>query len=139
MDRSIQPQRYSQASTHRGAAPLVLFALEPHAYSEAIGKTVAHQRPALDIRIVKPKDLAAEMERRPPALVFSGKPRPDGCDEAVRWAEYRPYDDPDAVRVDGRLHEFPGLELEDLLGLVDRLARQRRGADQVIRHSPRAV
>lgn len=139
MDRSIEPQRYSQASTRRGAAPLVLFALEPHAYSEAIGKAIAHLRPALDVRIVKQKDLAAEMERRAPALVFSGNPRPDGCDEAVWWAEYRPYDDPDVVRVDGRLHELPGLELEDLLGFVDRLARQERGSDRVIRPSPRTV
>jgi hypothetical protein len=109
----------------RGDAPLVLFAIEPHSYAQAIGTTLAHLRPALDVRCVGPKDLPAEMERRAPALVFCGEPRPDGCDEAVRWAEYRPYEDPDVVRVDGRLHGFPGLDLEDLLGLVDRLLTGR--------------
>ena len=144
MDRSSEPQRYSQAPTHRGAAPLVLFALEPHAYSEVIGKTVAHLRPVLDVRIVKPKDLAAEMERRAPAaFVFSGNPRPDGCDEAVRWARFSPYEEPEVVRVDGRAERSRASSLEDLLGLVDRLAvgagsgQGRLG--RVIRHSPRAV
>jgi len=108
--------------------PVVLFAIEPHSYAQAIGQTVAALRPGFDVRVVAPEDLVAEMERLAPSLVFCGEERPDGCEEAVRWAEFRPYDEPEVVRVDGRAEGFPGLDLEDLLGLVDRLAGQESGA-----------
>lgn len=100
--------------------PLVLFAIEPHSYAQAIGSTIAHLRPGLDVRFVKPEDLVAEMERRTPALVFCDGPRPEDCDAAVRWAQFSPYDEPEVVRVDGRAERFPGLGLEDLLEVVDR-------------------
>ena len=102
--------------------PIVLFALEPRSYSEAIGQTIAQLRPELDVLVVKPEDLVSEIARHAPALVFCGEPRPDGCDEVVRWARFRPYDEPGVVRVDGRAERFPGLGIEDVLGLVDRFA-----------------
>lgn len=108
------------ARARREGNRLVIFALEPRAYSQAIGLTVAAMRPGLDALVVDPEDLPEEMGRRSPALVLSGLPRPDGCGAAVRWVRYRPFEDPDVVRVDGVPHRFPGLDLEDLLGLVDR-------------------
>jgi len=106
----------------------VLFALEPRSYAQAIGKVIAELRPGLEVLVVEPGDLVAEMERLGPSLVFCGEERPDGCEEAVRWAEFRPYDEAEVVRVDGREESFPDLGLEDLLGLVDRLAAgHRRG------------
>ena len=109
--------------------PIVLFAIEPHSYAQAIGSTVGLLRPELDVRVVEPEDLVAEMERLAPSLVFCGEERPDGCAEAVRWAEFRPYDEPDVVRVDGRPESFPGLDLEDILELVDRLAAPSAARD----------
>ena len=121
----------NQSTTDRGdegARPLVLFAIEPRSYAEAIGGVIAELRPEVDVLVVHPEDLVAEMERRAPTLVLCGEDRPDGCDEAVRWAEFRPYEEPEVVRVDGRDERFPGLGLEDLLGIVDRLAvGSRRG------------
>lgn len=58
---------------------------------------------------VHPEDLVAEMKRRAPTLVLCGEERPYGCDEAVRWAEFRPYEEPEVVWVDGRAERFPGL------------------------------
>ena len=49
---------------------------------------------------------------------------PDDRDGAVRWAEYRPYEDPDIIRVNGRAEHIPGFGLEDVLGLVDSLAAE---------------
>ena len=115
----------NQSTTDRGdegARPLVLFAIEPRSYAEAIGGVIAELRPGIDVLVVDPKDLVFEMGRRAPALVLCGEERPDGCDEAVRWAEFSPYEEPEVVRVDGRAERFPGLGLEDLLALVDRLA-----------------
>ena len=54
-----------------------------------------------------------------PAVVFSSEPRPDGDNETARWAEYRPYDEPDVVRVDGVPHRLPGFDLVNVLWLVD--------------------
>lgn len=102
--------------------PIVLLAIEPHSYAQAIGSAIAHLRPELDVRVVAPGDLVTEVERSAPTLVLCGEDRPDGCSEAVRWAEFRPYDEPEVVRVDGQGESFPGLDLEDLLGIIDRLA-----------------
>jgi hypothetical protein len=106
--------------------PLVLLAIEPRSYAEAIGGAIAELRPEIDVLVVDPEDLLYEMKLRCPALVLCGEDRPDGCDEAVRWASFRPYEEPEVVRVDGRAERFPGLELGDLLGLVDRLAAGAR-------------
>src|SRR5215210_4752047 len=102
--------------------PLVLLAIEPRSYAEAIGGVIAELRPWVDVLVVDPGDLVSEMGRRTPTLILCGEDRPDGCAEAVRWGRFSPYDEPEVVRVDGRDERFPGLDLEDLLGLVDRLA-----------------
>ncbi len=107
--------------------PLVLLAVEPRSYAQAIGGAIAELRPGIDVRVVEPEDLPSEMGRRLPALVLCGEERPDGCEEAVRWARFSPYEEPEVVRVDGVSHDFPGLGLEDLLWLVDfYTARARR-------------
>jgi len=99
--------------------PLVLFAIEPRAYAQAIGSAIALMRPGLDVRSVGSGGLLAEMEDKAPAVVFSSEPRPDSGNGTARWAEYRPYDEPDVVRVDGVPHSLPGFDLENVLWLVD--------------------
>lgn len=108
--------------------PLVLIAVEPRSYAQAIGGAIAQLRPGVEVLALEPEDLPAEIGRRAPALVFCAEERPDGCDEAVRWARFSPYEEPEVVRIDGRAERFPDLGLEDLIGLVDRLAvGARRG------------
>ena len=123
MDHRAGASRSSQAPARRADGPLVLFALRPRIYSDAIGRVTAELRPGLEVLVVEPDELPAEMERRTPALVLCSQPRPEGFDDdAVRWLEYRPYEDPEVVRVDGHDELLPGLRFEDLVGLVDRLA-----------------
>ena len=122
MDHRAGASRSSQAPARRADGPLVLFALRPRIYSDAIGRVTAQLRPGLEVRVVEPDDLPAEMGRGTPALVLCSQPRPEGCDAALHWAEYRPYEDPEIVRVDGHDEILPGLRFEDLIGLVDRLA-----------------
>ena len=105
-----------------GGRPLVLIAVEPRSYAQAIVGAIDQLRPGVEVLALEPEDLPAEMGRREPALVFCAEERPDGCDEAVRWARFSPYEEPEVVRIDGRSERFPGLGLQDLLGLVDRLA-----------------
>lgn len=123
-DFSVEVPRRSQASTHHADAPLVLFAVRPRIYAETIGRVIADLRPGLEVLVVEPDGLPAEMGRRTPTLVLCSHPRPESSDDAVRWLEYRPYDDPEVVRVDGRDELLPGLRFEDLVGLVDRLAAE---------------
>ncbi len=106
--------------------PLVLLAVEPRSYAEAIGGAIAELRPGIDVLVVEPEDLPSEIERRAPALVLCGEERPDGCAKAVRWARFSPYEEPEVVRVDGVAERFPGLGLGHLLGIVDRLATAAR-------------
>jgi hypothetical protein len=112
-------------SPHRDARPLVLFVLEPRSYSEAIGGAIATMNPGVDVRVVETENLVAEMERRSPVLVFCNEPKPSGCEPAVRWLEFRPYEEPDVVLVDGLPKRVPGLDLQGLLGLVERLCGER--------------
>jgi hypothetical protein len=108
--------------------PLVLLAIEPRSYAQAIGGAVATARPNIEVLVVEPGDIPSEMERRKPALVLCSGERPDGCAEAVRWAEFSPYEEPEVVKVDGVPHAFPGLGLADILWLVDlHAAASRRG------------
>jgi hypothetical protein len=124
VDRTIGASRYPQAPAHQGAAPLVLFALEPRVYSEAIALAVASLREEMQVVTVDPEELSAFADLPAPAIVLSSRPMPEGHDGAARWAEYRPYEDPDIIRVDGRAEHIPGFGLEDVLGLVDRLAAE---------------
>ncbi len=121
-DLSSDTLRAPRAPASRGGCPLVFFALQPRVYAETIGRVIADLRPGLEVLVVEPDDLLAEMGRRAPALVLCSQPKPEGCDAAVRWAEYRPYADPEVVRVGGHDEIMPGLRFEHLLGLVDRLA-----------------
>ena len=115
-----------RAQAHNGEVPLVLVALEPRSYSQAIGQAVSELRPGLGVAVVEPEDLPAEMEKRLPALVLCGEPRPEGLGAAVRWAQFSPYEEPEVVRVDGCPERLPGLGLEDLLDLVDRICGNNR-------------
>ena len=121
-DRFIGASRHPQATARRGTAPLVVFALEPRVYSEAIAQALASSRGEMQVITVDPEELPAVADFWAPAIVLSSRRVPEGHDDAVRWVEYRPYEDPDIVHVDGRAEHIPGFGLEDVFGLVDRLA-----------------
>ena len=73
---------------------------------------------------VDPEKLPAVADYSAPAIVLSRRTMPDDRAGDVRWTEYRPYEDPDIIRVDGRAEHIPGFGLEDVLRLVDRLAAE---------------
>jgi len=78
----------------------------------------------MQVMVVDPEELPAVADFWAPAIVLSSRPVPEGHDGALRWVEYRPYEDPDIVHVNGRAEHIPGFGLEDVLGLVDRLAAE---------------
>src|SRR3712207_213161 len=86
VDRTIGASRHPQAPARRGVAPLVLFALEPRAYSEAISLAVASLREEMQVMAVDPEKLPAVTDFSAPAIVLSSRPMPGDHDGAVRWA-----------------------------------------------------
>ena len=103
--------------------PLVLVALEPRTYASVIGRVVADLRPGLSVQMVEADDVVAEAERLSAALVLCSAPCPDPHLPGTRWIEFRPYDEPETLRVDGRdvpiRADGSGMDLEDVLWIVD--------------------
>jgi hypothetical protein len=110
---------------------LVVFAIEPRSYRQAIGEAVQALRPHLEVVVLAPDTLDAAMARLDPDLVFAARPEdPSSPGKPAAWVEFRPYEEPPArVRLAERRWELGEVELEDILSIVDRaeeLARSGR-------------
>lgn len=106
-----------------GNRPVVLVAIEPRFYAHAIGTVIGQSRPLLDVRIVEPEDLSAEVLRLRPRLVLCSRPdgRPDR-DGATAWVEFYPYAEAPPrvkIRMDDRCSTLEDADLTDLLSIVD--------------------
>ncbi len=114
---------HASGATEGDGTPLVLVAIEPRSYAQAIGQTLAALRPSLGVRALEPEEVAAEAERLSPALVLCSAPCPDPRLPGTRWVEFKPYDEPETLRVDGRdvppRSDGSGMDLEDVLWIVD--------------------
>jgi hypothetical protein len=103
---------------------LVLVSIEPHAYKDAIGVVIRDLRPHLEVRIIEPEDLEAEVARLDPEVVIGGLPEAATAGARFAWAEFRPYDEPAArIRVGARCWELRDVSLEDLLFVMDEAER----------------
>lgn len=100
---------------------LILIALEPLLYSEAIGDAIRERKPHLDVEIVEPDALGPEVARLVPKLVLCSQAGPDRIPEGLAWIEYRPYDHAGVtLRAGGQRFELEVVNLADLLSVVDR-------------------
>jgi hypothetical protein len=110
-----------------GERPVVLVAVEPRVYACAIGETIGRLRPGLDVKTVEPDDLADEIPRLCPRLVFCSRPRVGtGRDGDPVWVEFYPYAEAPPrvmVRADGWCSTLEDVDLDGLLGIVDSQAR----------------
>jgi len=110
---------------------VVVFAIEPRSYRQAMGAVIQASRPHVEVVVLEPGTLEAAVARLEPDLVFAARPEaPSSPDKPAAWVEFHPYDEPPArVRLAGRRWELGEVELEDLLSIVDRaeeLARTGR-------------
>jgi hypothetical protein len=113
----------------------ILVALAPREYRTVIGRAIQALRQHLEVTVVEPDELQAEVARLEPALVISSQPKPATSEGGPAWVDHRPYDEPSASECIGgrcaRLYE-PGLD--GLLSVVDeaeRLSRTPPGAPVV--------
>ena len=98
---------------------VVVFAIEPRSYRQAMGEALRFMRPHLEVVILEPGTLEAAVTRLDPHLVFANRPAssPSG---GPAWVEFRPYEEPPArVCLAGRTWEIEEVDLSDLLSIVD--------------------
>lgn len=106
---------------------LVLIAIEPRSYKEAIGAVVRDLRPRLEVRMIEPEELEAEVARSEPDAVIGNLPEPAAAGARFAWVVFRPYEEPAArIRVGRRRWELRDVSLEDLLFVVDEAAHLAR-------------
>jgi hypothetical protein len=126
--------------------PLVLVAVEPRCYREALGAALAMLRPNLDVRVLEPWEVRGEAALLHARVVLSGLESPPPRErERSAWVRIVfPAEPGTWVSVgDGPLLDRPDFDVEDLLELVDGLAgsselgsrgtRVRRPPDEVPR------
>lgn len=106
----------------------VLIAIEPRSYREVIGLAIEELRPHLRVEILEPDLLESEVSRLEPDLVFCSRSDclPGSCERA--WIEFRPYAETQAtVCLGGVISTMEGVDLDDILSIVDRAERLLRG------------
>jgi hypothetical protein len=108
----------------------ILAACAPLYYREVIGQAISGLRPAVEVVILNPDELADGVSHLDPDLVISVLPPSLDPDGRSAWVEFVPYEKPGAtVSMGGRRQELDELELEDLLSVVDQadeLSRRRK-------------
>lgn len=110
---------------------VVLVAIEPRSYRQAIGQAIQALRPHVEVVILDPDTLGAGVRRLDPHLVFANRPDAPGPEggstRRSAWVEFRPYEEPPArVCLAGRRWELEEVELADLLSIVDHTEERAR-------------
>ncbi len=99
---------------------LILVAMDPRLYGEALGDALQDCKPYSSVRIVEPDALVSEVARLAPDMVLCDRRRPDRGVERLAWIEYSPYAGTQAMlRVGDHGSELDVAGLADLLSVVD--------------------
>jgi hypothetical protein len=108
----------------------VVVACAPRYYREVIGETIQGLRPAVEVVILDPEELADGLSHLDPDLVISVRPASLDPGGRSAWVQFVPYEKPAAtVSIGGRRQELEEMTLEDLLWVVDQaeeLSRRRK-------------
>jgi hypothetical protein len=108
----------------------VLAACAPLYYREVIGEAIRGLKPAVEVVILDPDELADGVSHLDPDLVISAHPPSLDPGGRSAWVEFVPHEKPAAtLSMRGRRQELDELMLEDLLSVVDQadeLSRRRK-------------
>ena len=102
-----------------------MVAIEPRSYREAIGSFLQNVRESLEVFVVDPDLLEAEVSRFEPDLVFSSCLSTSSGEDRPAWAEFHPegYGQAVTLHLNGEHFEIGDADLGDLLSIVDRAER----------------
>lgn len=104
----------------------VLVANAPLSYREAMAATFRMLRPNVEVLLVNPESLDLEVERFCPDMVVCSRVTSLVESRVSVWVDLYPDGDRRAtVSIGGRRTETAGLELDDLLSIIDRRVRNR--------------
>jgi hypothetical protein len=102
----------------------ILVSIELRFYREVIGAAIQHLKPHLEMVVVEPEDLEAEVARLSPEVVIGDVPEPATGGARLAWVEFRPYEQPAArIRLGAQRWELGEMSLEQLLSVVDEAER----------------
>jgi hypothetical protein len=122
--REVIPNECPTNRDNRDDRTKILVAVEPRAYRTAIGRVIQDQRPHLEVTVVEPDDLQAEVAHLDPALMICSQPKPATSDRWPAWVEFRPYDEASVkVCIGGRFARLYEPNSDDLLSVVDEAER----------------
>ena len=96
-------------------------------YRETVARALQMLRPAAEVRTVEPGQLDAEVVRFAPDLVVCDRASSLVKSKVRAWVElYLDGGPQSVVCLGGRRSEVGGMDLEDLLGLIDRVEAMKR-------------
>jgi hypothetical protein len=102
----------------------VLVSMEIRFYREVIGAAIQHLKPHLEMVVVEPENLEAEVAKLSPEAVIGDVPEPATGGARLAWVEFRPYEQPATrIRLGDRRWELREMSLEELLSVVDEAER----------------
>ncbi len=98
----------------------VLLANAPLSYRQAMAAAITALRPDVDVLLGEPEALDAEVERLRPDVVVCSHVTPLVEGRVLAWVDLYPEGDRRAtISIDGIRVETGGVELDDLLSIVD--------------------
>jgi hypothetical protein len=107
----------------------VLVANAPLSYRQAMAAAIEMLRPDVEVLLGDPEALDAEVRRLSPDVVVCSHVTPLVEDRILAWVDLYPEGERQAtISIDGLRVETEGIELEDILSIIDqrvRLARTR--------------
>jgi len=111
---------------HRAGGLRVLFANAPLAYRQAMAMAIGRLRPEIEVLLADPEALDLEVERfRPDMVVCSHVTALVEC-RVPAWVDLYPDGERMAtIGIEGRRTKTAGIELDDLLAIVDQRAGDR--------------
>ncbi len=113
----------------------ILAACAPRYYREVVGEAIRGLRPAVEVVIVDPEELADRVSHLDPDLVISVRPASIDPGGRSAWVEFVPYEKPAAtISLGGRRQELEELMVEDLLWVVDQAAELSRTRKDLRNH-----
>ena len=99
----------------------ILLANEPRSYRETLAAVLQTMRPATEVRTAEPNALGHELESFAPQLVVCSNLTPAVEADTISWIElYYDHGPLSTVSVGGNRSITEGIELPDLLSIVDR-------------------
>jgi hypothetical protein len=99
----------------------ILLANEPRSYRETLSAAFRILRPNTEVIVIDPDELDAEVERLSPQLVICSHATLDVKARSLAWVELYPeHGSESVVSVGGKRSTMAGIELGDLLSIIDR-------------------